>query len=104
MGDLGILAPEDVLIAISNSGETNEVIHVVRAARKIGTPSIAMTRNPESTLARECDDQLPIVVDREVGALGLPLQYLNTSTYYSVSTQIFHFSVTPSQCTVVQEY
>ena len=71
MGDLGILSRDDILIAISNSGETSEVVNVVVAAGNIGTPAVAMTRNPESTLARECRYLLPIVVDGEAGSLGL---------------------------------
>lgn len=71
MGDLGILSKDDLLIAISASGEVNEVVNVVVAAQRIGTPAVAMTRNPESSLARECRYLLPIVVDREACPLGL---------------------------------
>jgi len=51
-GDLGRLRPGDVLLALSNSGETAEVNAVVPAARKIGAEVIAMTGKPESTLGR----------------------------------------------------
>ena len=71
MGDLGILAPSDLLIAISNSGETNEVVNVVLAAAEIGTPAVAVTNNPESTLAQECRYLLPLHFEREAGKLGL---------------------------------
>ncbi len=71
MGDLGILSPDDLLIAISNSGETSEVVNVVHAAARIGTPAVAMTKNPKSTLAQECELLLPIFVDREAGHLSL---------------------------------
>ncbi|MFN0059945.1 MAG: SIS domain-containing protein [Planctomycetota bacterium] len=71
MGDLGILSRDDLLIAISASGETSEVVNVVIAAARLGTPAVAMTRNSESTLARECRYLLPIHVEREAGTLGL---------------------------------
>ncbi|MEE8141755.1 MAG: KpsF/GutQ family sugar-phosphate isomerase [Planctomycetota bacterium] len=71
MGDLGILSPDDLLIPISNSGETIEVINVVIAASRIGTPAVALTQNPESTLARQCAALLPIPVDGEACPLGL---------------------------------
>lgn len=70
-GDLGILGRDDLLLAISNSGETNEVVNVVLAAKKIGTATVAVTRNPESSLANSCDDVLPLSVLRETGHLGL---------------------------------
>lgn len=70
-GDLGILRPNDVLIAISNSGETNEVVNVVLAAQKIGTPTVALTRRRNSSLAQACDELLPLHVDGETGHLGL---------------------------------
>ncbi|MEM7167174.1 MAG: KpsF/GutQ family sugar-phosphate isomerase [Planctomycetota bacterium] len=70
-GDLGLLSATDLLVAISNSGEVSEVVNMVVAAQRIGTPAVAMTRNPESSLARECRYLLPIVVDGEAGPLGL---------------------------------
>ena len=71
MGDLGILAANDLLIAISNSGETNEVVNVVLAAAEIGTPRVAITKKPDSTLAQECQFVLPLTVNGEAGKLGL---------------------------------
>ena len=71
MGDLGILSKDDLLIAISNSGETNEVVNVVLAAGTIGTPAVALTGNPESTLARECQYLLPLHVSKEAGPHAL---------------------------------
>lgn len=70
-GDLGLLAASDLLIAISHSGEVNEVVNMVIAAQRIGTPAVAMTRNTESSLARECRYVLPIHVDGEACPLGL---------------------------------
>ena len=70
-GDLGLLADHDLLIAISNSGEVSEVVNMVIAAQRIGTRAVAVTRNVESSLARECSLILPIPVDREACPLGL---------------------------------
>ena len=59
-GDLGRLRPRDVLLAISNSGETGEVNAVIPVARKLGAEVIAMTGQPESTLGRLADTVLDI--------------------------------------------
>ncbi len=59
-GDLGRLRPRDVLLAISNSGETGEVNAVIPVARKLGAEVIAMTGRPESTLGRLADTVLDI--------------------------------------------
>ena len=59
-GDLGRLRPRDVLLAISNSGETDEVNAVIPVARKLGAEVIAMTGRPESTLGRLADTVLDI--------------------------------------------
>ena len=52
-------------------GSISQVINVVTAASRIGAPAVAMTKNPESTLAQECEYTLPIVVDGEAGPHGL---------------------------------
>ncbi len=71
MGDLGFLSKDDLLIAISQSGETSEVVNVVLAAARMEIPAVALTNNPESTLARECRYVLPMNVGSEAGPLGL---------------------------------
>jgi len=70
-GDLGMVAPGDVLIAISNSGEAAELLNMVLAARKIGARIIAMTGNSESSLAQHSDLVLNVGVAREACPLGL---------------------------------
>lgn len=70
-GDLGIVSPRDVILAISNSGETSEVLAVVSAAQGLGVPVLAMTGAAESTLARKADGVLDIGVEREACPLGL---------------------------------
>ena len=59
-GDLGRLRPRDVMLALSNSGETGEVNAVIPVVRKIGAEVIAMTGRPDSTLGRLADTVLDI--------------------------------------------
>ncbi len=70
-GDLGMVAPGDLLMALSNSGETQEILKVVAAAKDLGATVAAVTGEPTSTLAREADLVLPVGVEREACPLGL---------------------------------
>ncbi len=70
-GDLGMITPKDVVIAISNSGETAELTVIVPIIKRQGVPLIAMTGNPGSTLARFADVHLDISVAKEACPLGL---------------------------------
>ena len=70
-GDLGRIRKRDVVLALSNSGETDEVIAVLAPARKLGADVIAMTGKPESTLGRLSDCVLEIGVVREACPLEL---------------------------------
>lgn len=54
-GDLGMISPNDIVIMISYSGESEEVIHLLQNIRLIGAPIIGITANATSTLARNCD-------------------------------------------------
>lgn len=65
-GDLGMLKPSDVLILISYSGETEEVVKLIPSLKSFGNKIIAMTGNGQSTLARHADIWLDISVEREV--------------------------------------
>lgn len=65
-GDLGMLKPVDVLILISYSGETEELIKLIPSLKSFGNRFIAMTGNGNSTLARHADIWLDISVEREV--------------------------------------
>lgn len=65
-GDLGMLKPIDVLIMISYSGETEEVIKLIPSLKSFGNKIIAMTGNGQSSLAKHADVWLDISVDREV--------------------------------------
>lgn len=70
-GDLGMVTEGDVVIALSNSGETGEVLHILPPLRRIGAKLIAMVGNPNSTLAKNSDIVLNVGVTREACPLGL---------------------------------
>lgn len=70
-GDLGIVTKDDVLLAISHSGETAELNMIVESIRIIGVPRIAFTGNLTSTLARACDIVIDVGVEREACPFGL---------------------------------
>lgn len=70
-GDLGMITPHDVVIALSNSGTTQELISILPLIRRLGVPLIAMTGDPDSELAQEADINLDISVEKEACPLGL---------------------------------
>jgi len=70
-GDLGIVTKEDVVLAISNSGETAELSSLTSSVRDIGAPVIALTGNPASSLAGTSDFVINTAVDREACPFGL---------------------------------
>ena len=70
-GDLGMITPEDSVIALSNSGETDEIKLLLPLLKRLGIPLIALTGNPASTLARSADIHLDVSVEKEACPLGL---------------------------------
>ena len=70
-GDLGMVTADDVVIAMSNSGETGEVLNILPSLRRIGAKLIAMVGNPDSTLAKNADVVLNVGVKKEACPLGL---------------------------------
>ncbi|MDO4177661.1 MAG: KpsF/GutQ family sugar-phosphate isomerase [Phascolarctobacterium sp.] len=70
-GDLGMVTCHDVVIALSNSGETGEVLNILPSLRRIGAKIIAMVGNPTSTLAKNSDIVLNVGVSKEACPLGL---------------------------------
>ncbi|MEB3286119.1 MAG: KpsF/GutQ family sugar-phosphate isomerase [Vampirovibrionales bacterium] len=64
-GDLGLITPQDVVIAISNSGDTPEIIAVLPLIKRFGVPLIAMTAKADSALAKQADAVLSIAVRQE---------------------------------------
>ena len=70
-GDLGIVTKDDVLLAISNSGETNELNMIIASIRELGVPCIAFTGNASSSLAMASDIVIDIGVEKEACPFGL---------------------------------
>ena len=70
-GDSGALTPGDILIAISNSGETAEVNAIAKMAKAWGNQVIAITKNANSTLAKSADAVISIAFDKEADPLNL---------------------------------
>ena len=70
-GDLGIVTKEDILLAISNSGETSELIPIISSVRHIGASIISFTGNLSSTLARASDIIIDLSVEKEAGAINV---------------------------------
>tara|TARA_B110000114_G_scaffold185089_2_gene230788 strand:- start:605 stop:1462 length:858 start_codon:yes stop_codon:yes gene_type:complete len=70
-GDLGMITNDDVVLTISNSGETAEVLAIIPVIKRIGAKLIAMTGNPSSTLAKLSDTHVCIKVSQEACPLGL---------------------------------
>ncbi len=70
-GDLGMVGPTDIVLALSNSGETDELNILIPNIRKIGCRVVAFTGNPDSSLAGQSDLVINVGVDREACPLGL---------------------------------
>jgi arabinose-5-phosphate isomerase len=70
-GDLGMITPQDVVVALSNSGSTGEILSIVPLIKRLGVPLISMTGAPQSELAQESDIHLDISVEKEACPLGL---------------------------------
>lgn len=70
-GDLGIIRPQDIVLAISNSGETEEIINLLPIIEKMGVKIIALTGNKNSTLAKHSDLVLHINVKKEADQFNL---------------------------------
>jgi arabinose-5-phosphate isomerase len=70
-GDLGMITAADVVLALSNSGETTEIITILPIIKRLHVPLIAMTGNPGSTLSGAATANINVRVDREACPLGL---------------------------------
>ena len=79
-GDLGMITADDLVIALSNSGETSEITLLLPLLKRLGIPLIALTGNPQSTLAKSADINLDISVSREACPLGLAPTSSTTAT------------------------
>lgn len=79
-GDLGMIMKGDVVIAISNSGETEEVVRILPIIKRIGASLVSMSGNPKSSLAKAGDVFLDISVKEEACPLGLAPTASTTAT------------------------
>lgn len=70
-GDLGMVTDQDVILILSHSGETEEIVRLLSPFKKIGVKTIALTGNLKSTLAKNADVTLDISINREACPLGL---------------------------------
>jgi arabinose-5-phosphate isomerase len=70
-GDLGMITADDLVIALSNSGETSEITLLLPLLKRLGIPLLALTGKPASTLARSADIHLDVSVSKEACPLGL---------------------------------
>ncbi|MCP4335902.1 MAG: KpsF/GutQ family sugar-phosphate isomerase [Gammaproteobacteria bacterium] len=79
-GDLGMITADDLVIALSNSGETSEITLLLPLLKRLGIPLLALTGKPGSTLARSADIHLDISVSKEACPLGLAPTSSTTAT------------------------
>jgi len=79
-GDLGMIMTGDIVIAISNSGETEEILRILPSIKRLGAHLIAMSGNPASNLARSSDVFLDVSVSEEACPLGLAPTASTTAT------------------------
>ncbi len=79
-GDLGMITNDDVVLTISNSGETGEVLAIIPVIKRIGAKLISMTGNSSSTLAKLADTHVCIKVSQEACPLGLAPTSSTTAT------------------------
>ncbi|MDG1820651.1 MAG: KpsF/GutQ family sugar-phosphate isomerase [Methylophilaceae bacterium] len=70
-GDLGMITNGDVVIALSNSGESDEILNILPTIKRLGAKVVAITGNKASTLAKQCDIHLSAEVSQEACPLGL---------------------------------
>ncbi|MDE2089542.1 MAG: KpsF/GutQ family sugar-phosphate isomerase [Gammaproteobacteria bacterium] len=70
-GDLGMITGKDAVLALSNSGETEEILTILPLIKRLGVPLITLTGNPDSTLARAATVNIDVSVAQEACPLGL---------------------------------
>ncbi|MBR6710695.1 MAG: KpsF/GutQ family sugar-phosphate isomerase [Selenomonadaceae bacterium] len=79
-GDLGMVTEHDVVIAISHSGESSEIVNILPVIRRIGAAIVAMCGRRDSSLGKNCDYFVDISVEREACPLGLAPTASTTAT------------------------
>ena len=79
-GDLGMITGQDVLLAVSYSGETDEIVTILPLVKRMGAKLLSLTGNPKSTLARAADVHLDVSVSEEACPLNLAPTASTTAT------------------------
>src|SRR6059058_3289215 len=79
-GDLGMIVRGDIVLAISNSGETEELLRLLPSIKRIGAEIVAITGNPQSSLAKGADYHLSAAISKEACPLGLAPTASTTAT------------------------
>lgn len=79
-GDLGMITAKDVVLAVSNSGETEEILTILPLIKRLGAPLVALTGNPASTLAQAAEVHLDVSVEQEACPLNLAPTSSTTAT------------------------
>lgn len=70
-GDMGMITPNDVVLALSNSGDTQEILAILPMIKRLGVPLVTLTGDPGSRMAREADVNIDVGVEQEACPLGL---------------------------------
>ena len=70
-GDLGMITAKDVVLALSNSGETEEILTILPMLKRLGVPLIGLTGNPNASIARAANCNIDVSVEKEACPLGL---------------------------------
>jgi arabinose-5-phosphate isomerase len=79
-GDMGMITAQDVVLALSNSGETDEILTLLPLIKRLGVPLIALTGNPASAMAAMADVHIDVSVAQEACPLGLAPTSSTTAT------------------------
>lgn len=79
-GDLGMITLQDVVLALSNSGETEEILTLLPILKRLNVPMIALTGNPQSTVAKHASVHINVAVSQEACPLGLAPTSSTTAT------------------------
>jgi arabinose-5-phosphate isomerase len=79
-GDLGMIVAGDIVLAVSNSGETEELVRLLPSIKRIGAEIVAMSGNPSSSLAKGADYHLSAAIPKEACPLGLAPTASTTAT------------------------
>jgi arabinose-5-phosphate isomerase len=79
-GDLGIIADNDILLALSFSGESEEVIKLIPAVKRLGVQVISMVGNTDNTLASLSDALIPVIINKEACPFGMAPTTSTTAT------------------------